>query len=467
MKILSKRTAPVYKKLDSYDTEEEDEEETDSNNELSSDIPSVQHQFPDPDGASSSVNAPPDNYNVIYIIFVIQGIGMLLPYNFFITAKTYFDYKFTSDQSIQKKFENGFALAAMFPALISVFINIFLSSRLSRGIRVITGLMVMFTTFVATTALVKIDSQQWPGKFFAITIVCVVIINFSSGIYQGTLFGVAGIVGLRYTQAIMSGQAVAGIFAALADLFSKLANNTHKGEDDPTFSALIYFGLGASVIAITAITYIVLFKLPRMQFYFKRFQRHAKNDLKARKEVEHSKAIPAVPYWLIFKQISPLAFSVTVVFFVTLTLFPAVISGIDSVNKSNGSRWTNDLFSSLICFLVFNVGDWCGRVAAGSVQIVSDKSLWLPVLCISRVIFVPLFLFCNYDKSTLPLVFNHDFWPVIFNVFFSLSNGYLGSLCMMYGPKRVAVEYTETAGNMMSCFLTAGLTLGACASFGF
>ena len=81
------------------------------------------------------------------------------------------------------------------------------------------------------------------------------------------------------------------------------------------------------------------------------------------------------------------------------------------------------------------IGDWIGRILAGIGQIVSEKSRWLLILSISRVVFIPLFLMCNYEHRLLPYVFNHDFWPIIINVLFSVSNGYLGSLGMMYGPK--------------------------------
>jgi len=443
--------------MSNYDTESSSEEEL-----LPAEpTPSVQHAapFPDPDDRSSSINAPEDRYNIIYIIFFIQGIGMLLPWNFFITAKTYFEYKFQEDESVKSKFENAFALSAMFPSLISTFLNIFLTSRFSRGMRVITCLTIMFLSFTATAILVKVESLSWPDKFFAITVTMVVIVNFSSGIYQGTLFGVGGVVGMKYTQAIMGGQAVAGIFAAIADIISKLLD---KNRTNPQLSAFIYFLIASFVIALTAISYTLLFKMPRMIYYFRRVERHSKKDLLKNKE-----STPKIPYWKIFLQIKWLAFSVTTVFCVTLSMFPGTLSKIASVDKSNGSRFTNDLFPSLVCFLIFNVGDWCGRTLAGQFQICSEKGPWLPLLSISRIVFIPLFLMCNIPASELhlPYVFNHDFWPVILNVFFAVTNGYVGSLCMMNGPKLVKLEHAETAGTMMSLFLGFGLMLGAVVSF--
>ena len=215
----SKSKKGLLKPQDSYDSEDDS---VSSDDELLGDgVPSIQHVnggapsgFTDPDDMSASINAPEDKMNVIYIIFFIQGTGMLLPWNFFITAKSYFTYKFEENDGIQDTFENSFALAAMVPGVISLFFNVFLTGRISRNLRFATSLFIMFFAFVATTILVKINTQHSPDTFFAITISCCVVLNLATGIFQGTCFGVAGIVGQRYMQAIMGGQAAAGIFAA-------------------------------------------------------------------------------------------------------------------------------------------------------------------------------------------------------------------------------------------------------------
>lgn len=463
----------LLRSLENYDSEESgssDDELINSSNKYDDNFPSVQQSpvvVTGPEDISSSINAPADRWNIIYIIFVLQGVGMLLPWNFFITAKDYFTYKFTENDYFKDKFENAFALSAMFPGVISLFLNIFLTGKVSRKLRLSVALGIMFLIFVVTTVFVKIDTQDRPKMFFGLTVGSCIILNTAGGIFQGTTFGVAGIVGQRYMQAVMSGQALAGIFAAVADLTTKLANPNNK---TPVTSALIYFIIASAFIVITAVTCSVLFKFPRMQFHFRRVNRHAERDIAARQTANHKKDVEKVPYVLILKAISDKAVSVMLVFGVTLCCFPAIISQIESTNKGSGSIWDNELFPTLVCFLIFNIGDWCGRIIAGIIQIVSEKNKFLIVLCLARVVFIPLFLMCNYSPRggrLLPYVFNHDFYPIIFNILFSVSNGYLGSLCMMYGPKLVAIEYAETAGTMMSLFLQLGLTFGACLSFAF
>lgn len=62
----------------------------------------------------------------------------------------------------------------------------------------------------------------------------------------------------------------------------------------------------------------------------------------------------------------------------------------------------------------------------------------LLLLSTLRVTFVPLFLLCNVwvaEERTIPLVFNCDVFPVVFNLLFGLSNGYLGSVAMVAAPQ--------------------------------
>uniref|UniRef100_A0A674NEL9 Solute carrier family 29 member 1a n=1 Tax=Takifugu rubripes TaxID=31033 RepID=A0A674NEL9_TAKRU len=93
-------------------------------------------------------------------------------------------------------------------------------------------------------------------------------------------------------------------------------------------------------------------------------------------------------------------------------------------------------------------------------------SIWLPVLVAARLVFVPLFMLCNVQpRYYLPVFFSHDAWYIIFMIFFSFSNGYLASLCMCFGPKKVPPHEAETAGAIMAFFLSLGLALGASVSF--
>lgn len=151
------------------------------------------------------------------------------------------------------------------------------------------------------------------------------------------------------------------------------------------------------------------------------------------------------------------------VFFVSIMVFPAVSSGIQSVHKDDSNPWTTTYFVPLTCFLLYNIADFCGRQATAWLQVPGPTSRVLPVLVLFRSVMVPLLMFCNFQPRhhIHSVLFTHDAYPVVFNCLLGLSNGYLGTLPMIYGPKVVPRELAEATGVVMSVFLTLGLTVGS------
>ena len=151
------------------------------------------------------------------------------------------------------------------------------------------------------------------------------------------------------------------------------------------------------------------------------------------------------------------------VFYVSIMVFPAVSSGIQSVHKDTGSPWTNTYFVPLTSFFLYNVADFCGRQATFWLQVPGPTSRWLPTLVVLRTILIPLLMFCNYQPRDHfhTVLFTHDLFPVIFTCLLGISNGYLGTLPMIDGPKVVPQELAEATGVVMSFFLTLGLALGS------
>ena len=67
-----------------------------------------------------------------------------------------------------------------------------------------------------------------------------------------------------------------------------------------------------------------------------------------------------------------------------------------------------------------------------------EDSPMLVILCVSRVVFIPLFLLCNKSSTYyIPTIFTSDVIPIVLMILFGLTNGYFGTLCMMYGPRLV------------------------------
>lgn len=69
-----------------------------SEDEESEDLSSSASLLPKHSSVPLAVHySPEDSYNLVYFIFFLMGIGSLLPWNFFITAKQYWLYKLSNN----------------------------------------------------------------------------------------------------------------------------------------------------------------------------------------------------------------------------------------------------------------------------------------------------------------------------------------------------------------------------------
>lgn len=452
-------------------------------------------------GTMTTSHQPQDRYKAVWLIFFVLGLGTLLPWNFFMTATQYFTNRLDLSQnmstvtdkssqdtetlpaptvsaqersSLSTIFNNVMTLCAMLPLLLFACLNSFLHQRISQSVRILGGLVAILLVFLVTAILVKVEMEPLP--FFIITMIKIVLINSFGAVLQASLFGLAGVLPANYTAPIMSGQGLAGFFASVA-MICAIASGSERSE-----SAFSYFITACVVVLLAIVCYLAL---PRLEFYRYYVQlnlegpseQETKLDLISKGEEprggREESGVPA-PSSLptsknhsikaILKSISVLALSVCFIFTVTIGLFPAVTAEVES-SIAGTSAWKN-YFISVACFLNFNVFDWLGRSLTAVCMWPDKDSYWLPVLVVARIVFIPLLLLCNVkQRYYLPSIFKHDAWFIIFIAAFAFSNGYLASLCMCFGPKKVKPAEAETAGSIMSFFLCLGLALGAVLSF--
>ncbi|XP_063053566.1 equilibrative nucleoside transporter 1 isoform X1 [Engraulis encrasicolus] len=366
----------------------------------------------------------------------------------------------------------------MVPLLAFTCLNSFLL-WVPQKLRIMGSLVVILVVFMVTAILVKVPIEPLP--FFAVTMIKIVIINSFGAILQGSLFGMAGNMPSTYTTPIMSGQGLAGTFAAFA-MICAIASGSELND-----SAFGYFITACVVILLTIMSYILLPKLEFFQYYQSGNKGDEENKLDLMKKgsascpfvrdvesygsasesrpLSSSQEPQQKPSMLvIFPKIWVMAVSVCFAFTVTIGTFPAVTVDVKST-IANGGAWEK-YFIPVSCFLFFNLFDWAGRSLTAFCSWPGKDSKLLPGLLLARVLFVPLFMLCNVQpRYNLPVFFHHDAWFITFMILFAFSNGYLASLCMCFGPKKVLPYEAETAGSIMAFFLSLGLALGASLSF--
>uniref|UniRef100_A0AAR2L1T8 Solute carrier family 29 member 2 n=1 Tax=Pygocentrus nattereri TaxID=42514 RepID=A0AAR2L1T8_PYGNA len=366
-------------------------------------------------------------------------MGTLLPWNFFTTAFAYFNERLSpttvnnvtdSGQTDRYMFNNMCVLISQLPLLLFTLLNSFLYQHIAEKIRIVGSMVFILLLFILTAALVKVKMEQ--DLFYNITMTTIWFINMFGAVLQGSLFGLVGKLPQKYSSSFMSGQAVAGIFSAVAMLISQIS------EADNENAALGYFLTPCAATLLTLCCYLLLSHLFKSinSYHFDVF--------------------------LLF-QIWVMALCVTCVFMVTLSVFPAITVLVKPDALFTGI-WM-DIFTALCCFLVFNIMDWIGRSVTSVVQWPSKESRLFPILVVARLIFIPAFMLCNIPSRHLPVVFKHEFAYILIMSLFAMTNGYFACLCMSYAPQLVRPKDAETTGALMTFFLALGLSLGAALSF--
>ncbi|KAG7486646.1 Equilibrative nucleoside transporter 2 [Solea senegalensis] len=398
--------------------------------------------------------APADRRQAVALIVFVLGLGIMMPWNFFTTASQYFNERLrvvnvTGVATKDYQYDSWMTLLSQLPLLLFTLLNSFLHQWVSERIRVVASMCGFFLLFSVTAALVTVPMH--PDTFFSVTMATIWFINMCSAVLQGSLFGMVGMFPHRYRTLFMSGQGMAGIFSAIAMLFSILSN-TGKSS-----AALGYFITPCVATLVTLLCYLVLPHLEFARFYLNRTgelellsisDRKILNDVNLEGKSQQSR----LSVLAVFKKIWLMALCFTCVFAVTLSVFPVIMVRVHTLYKGNAA-WDR-VFTCVCCFLLFNSLDFVGRSTPSLIQWPSKDSFLFPVAVLARIVFIPLIMMCNIENSRFLVVFRHDVAFVTIIALFSFTNGYLATLCMAYAPQLLRCSLDcETAGSLMTFFL--------------
>ncbi|XP_071504433.1 equilibrative nucleoside transporter 1-like [Diadema antillarum] len=398
---------------------------------------------------------PKDKFLLALVIFAIHGVGTLYPWNSFITADRYFvEHKFANvsdDTEYKDKFMSYLGIGGFIPNVTFLFLALFFPPKSSRY-STFGGLLVMLALFILTTILAIVDSSAWPDAFFAVTMVSIVLFNAASAVYQSGMYALAAKLPEGYTQSYIVGQGIGGTFVAVLSILSISFAGSLRG------AAIGYFSCAVLVLFICCVTYVALFKMPIVRYYLGLIHMYYDD-----KEAEASLDAPSnerLPLWTIFKEIKMQLFNIWMTFFVTLAVFPVVLAGTPST-RADSSPFLKTYFIPLCCFFTFNLGDFFGSLLPSWIRWKFPKFTWIFV--VSRLVFFPIFLFCNYrpETRTLPVLIDNDYAYAFMVVIMSISNGYLKTIIMMDGPQMVThPAWAGKAASMMVFFLILGIFCG-------
>ncbi|XP_032523336.2 equilibrative nucleoside transporter 1 [Danaus plexippus] len=405
-------------------------------------------------GIAMDLAPPKDKWKLIYLTLMLHGLGTLTAWNMFITAKDYFvSYKLVNAKGYADDFMPYVGWACQIPNLFFSWFNIFVKIGGNLATRIVWSLCIEVMIFVVTVILAMVDSSQWPEVFFWLTMISVFFMNGFNAIFQNSVYGVAARLPPQYTGAVVLGSNICGTLVVFLNWASDAFTGSYRT------SAIYYFIAGMFVLLVCFDTYFAL-PLNRFFRYHETLQERTLrvNPALAATNQAGAPAAQKTPYGLIIKQSLIQLYNIFIIFFVSLSIFPAVHSDISPITK--GFLGTN--FVRITCFLTFNFTAMIGNITASLWQFPSPR--WLVVFTSLRVLLIPFFLLCNYYPKgrtrTLPVLVNNDWVYWLFSVILGWSSGHGSSLGMMYVSGTVAPEHASTAGMIGGATLVTGIMAG-------
>ncbi|XP_050450568.1 equilibrative nucleoside transporter 1 [Cataglyphis hispanica] len=419
---------------------------------------------------------PHDKYNFAYIVFYLLGINTLIPWSFFITADDYWMYKFREIHNgtnlthtyaelfeqktdLQASFTSYLSVASALPSTLFLIINAFISKRISLTVRMVGSQCTILLLFIITTSFVEMDTDKWQNPFLIVTLMTVALVNAASAIFGGSLMGIVGKFSPKYITAMSGGQALGGIFTALAEICSLWIGAS------PALSGLVYFIIGDIVLLLSLIAYVILERTPFFKHQMiEKVPDRLKSDYSINGEVSFS-ADSNVSYTRIIKRIWHYGVSIFLVFFISLAVYPAITVLVESQYKGKGHAWNDIYFIPVVTYLIFSTGDYAGRVLSGIFQWPKCNPWLVMFMSVARSVFIPVLMFCNAQpRHHLPVYIHNDIYYILITIVFAITNGYLCNLTFILVPTVVDSQEKEVASAMMGAFLGIGLASGAALS---
>lgn len=371
-------------------------------------------------------------------------------------------------------------------------------------------LMGLFVPFAEMLILILVPVFKIPTQSGAIVVLMMVAIlgGFSKGLCDSSANALVGPFPTVFVNGEQWGLAISSLFMSILSVILKVS----MGE---TFSEVntqsrIYFGIAIGLQFLTIVQFLLLYKNPFAHKYIAEFRMlnggaaeegasepveeaegvvqdddddavditadkdlHPENNddsdesvrasaavLRARGDADgmvdadqHGKMTSSdqmvkADLCTVIKKVYPMLFSTFFVFFLTLTLWPGVFFS----TYSGDTNW----FSTVIV-LLFNTGDFLSRIV-----LMFPALRPSPMVCligsVSRLLFIPLLVVCVRG------LIDNEALPYVLVVLFGLTNGYFGTMSMIYCPRTPTLSTAgerSMSGVVGGMFIQIGLALGS------
>jgi len=421
------------------------------------------------------------------------GTGVLLPFNAFVTAYDFWEHTFHD-------FPFEFYLSAFYNAP-NLFVLLFfiIWPNLSGPIR--TRLLVAFALdFVMLGAAPFLALYVHHSSAPYLVLLCSSVTGAATALSFAAAMSLASLFGPKSITGIMTGNGISGMVAGAIRIITKLTcSATPEGA---VISGIIYFSIAAFTVLLCIAGTIIITSNPETKRLMAAMNKGNETEKLIQEEPSQApeqeeglgmskpglpmlseperedaveESVPVKPrkkitVGSVFKKVWLQFLTVFMVFFCTLSLFPGVTtlvkpnipsngtSSSDSWSSSSHVHWLSEWFP-LIMLCIFQMFDFVGRSLPSWIVIGKPNLLWIPVVL--RFSFYAIFSIMAkgiWHTGT-------NYWGPIMMFIFAITNGYLSTLAMMWGPLNIEPEENDIAATIMTIGLNGGIVCGSFFSF--
>lgn len=413
-----------------------------------------------------------------YITFSLIGIALLWPWNAFLSASAYYGERFSHSLTLVKIYSSTMMTVS---TLTSTCYNYYLS-QVQKGVnynsRVNVGLLltVIVFIFMAITCISMWFITMKDIVFYVILMLMVLLSSAATCLAQNGTMAIVNVLGGIYANAVMVGQAVAGVLPAIALIISILVvgekTKDELGYIDKDYGVFVYY-ITASLVSLASMALLWWVNVYKVHTQYRLLDETLQEPQSIDEEVGEEEPIVQqtyVPFGALWSKLKYIVMTIFLTFGITL-IFPVFASTVVSVNSKSDFRFfKKDIFIPFI-YVIWNLGDLLGRIfcgTPGSRFLINDPRK-LVLFALLRLTFIPLFLTCNTKElagGESSALINSASWYIMLQFLFGLTNGQLStSSFMIVGDFCDTDDEKEAAGGFTTVFLSLGLAVGSVFSY--
>lgn len=409
-----------------------------------------------------------------YCTFMLIGVALLWPWNCFLSASAYYSERFANSVELVKVYSSTMMTVS---TLTSTAFNYYLS-RSQKGVnynkRVNLGLSVNILVFIimAFSCVMYLFINMPDVAFFTFIMSMVLVSSLCTCLAQTGTMAIVNVLGSIYANAVMVGQAIAGVLPSVALIVSILlvGDRTSSTKVEKNYGVFVYY-ITASLVSAASMSFLWLVNSYKSHEQYRYLEEVIDQEQDETPEEEDIEMPAQVSSYVLWSKLKLIVMTIFFTFSITL-IFPVFASTVESVHYDSKYKiFHKDLYIPFI-YLIWNIGDLLGRILCGTPgsKLLIKNPKTLIVYSLGRLCFIPLFLTCNIhpytslDKSSAYV--NSDVWYIFLQLAFGLSNGQLStSSFMIVGDFCDTDEEKQVAGSFTSLFLSMGLAFGSVLSY--